>query len=624
MNEELKVIISAEISDLKKGMKDAKNEISNVEKQTKTTSEQIKSGLEKAGKGIKTAMAVTVGAITSAATAAYGLATKTADTADRIDKLSQKIGISKTAFQEWDYICSQSGVDVSVFQSGVKTLTAQMDAASNGTASAQEAFQSLGLTWEDGTGKLKSQEQMMEEAITALASMEDSTERARLAQQLFGKAGIELAPILNSGADGIEELRQRCHELGLVMSDETIEAGVKLGDTIADVKSSFGAVFRGIGEQLLPIIQQFAEYVLDKMPTIQEKMASVAEHIGTIFSWLSEHWDTVKTIGIILAGVAAAIQLITTALTVYNTVMAITTAVSLPTIGIIAAIVAGIALLVTAIVLCVKHWDEIKAKVVEVWTSIKEWTEKAVEDVKNFFINMKESISNTVENIKSSITEKWTSIKDTVVSKVQETKEKVKSRLDDMKKAYEENGGGIRGIAAASFEAIKSVFTSGYNFLNTLTGGKLEEIRAKFSEKINAAKDAVHSAIEKIKSFFNFSWSLPKLKMPHISITGSFSISPPSVPHFSISWYSKGGVFDKPTLFNYGDSLGGLGEDGAEAVVPLEKNTEWLDKIAERLMGKQSTVPIILQVDGKTFAETSISSINQLTKQTGTLGLTLI
>lgn len=623
MNEELKVIISAEVTNLKKGLQDAKSELASVEKQTKVTASEIKSGMEKVGKGVKTAMTVAVGAITSVTTAAVGLATKTADTADRIDKLSQKIGISKTAFQEWDYICKISGTEVEVFKNGIKTLTTQMDAAQNGSTSAQAAFQSLGLTWEDSTGKLKSQEQMMNEAITALANMEDGTERARLAQELFGRAGLELAPILNTGADGIEELRQRCHELGLVMSDEDVEAGAKLNDMLTDVRESFGAIFRGVGEQLIPIFQEFSQYVLDNMPAIQEKIQEVAEKVIEIIQWIVDNWSTISTIAAIVAGIAVAIQLVTTALGIYNTIIAITTAVSLPVVGIIAAIVAGIALLVAAIVLCVKHWDEIKAKVQEVWNNIKQWTEEAVEKVKAFFTNMKDNISNTVSNIKQGITDKFTAIKETIVSKMQEAKERVSEKLNNMKQIYEQNGGGIRGIASVAFEGIKSIYTNGFNFLNTLTGGKLEEIRSKFSSKMEAAREAVRGAIDKIKSFFNFSWSLPKLKMPHISISGSFSINPPSVPHFSISWYAKGGVFDSPTLFNFGDAIGGLGEDGAEAVVPLEKNTEWLDKIAERLMAKQSNTPIILQVDGKTFAETSISSINQLTKQTGRLGLNL-
>ena len=123
----------------------------------------------------------------------------------------------------------------------------------------------------------------------------------------------------------------------------------------------------------------------------------------------------------------------------------------------------------------------------------------------------------------------------------------------------------------------------------------------------------------------NFKWELPKIKLPHFSITGKFSLNPPSIPKFSVSWYKLGGIFDSPTLFPFGNGrIGGLGEDGAEAIVPLEKNTEWLDRIAEKLTQKSDSTPIILQVDGKTLAQTSIDSINQLTRQTGRLSLNLV
>ena len=123
----------------------------------------------------------------------------------------------------------------------------------------------------------------------------------------------------------------------------------------------------------------------------------------------------------------------------------------------------------------------------------------------------------------------------------------------------------------------------------------------------------------------NFKWELPKIKLPHFSITGKFSLNPPQIPKFSVSWYKLGGIFDSPTLFPFGNGrIGGLGEDGAEAIVPLEKNTEWLDRIAEKLTQKSGSTPIILQVDGKTWAKTTIKTVNELTKQTGSLGLVLV
>ena len=98
-----------------------------------------------------------------------------------------------------------------------------------------------------------------------------------------------------------------------------------------------------------------------------------------------------------------------------------------------------------------------------------------------------------------------------------------------------------------------------------------------------------------------------------------------SIPKLSISWNKFGGVFDKPTLFNYGGSLQGIGEDGAEAVVPLEKNTQWLTKIADMLGDRMGgNTPIVLTVDGKVFAQTAINTINAQTRQQGRLALNIV
>ena len=159
-----------------------------------------------------------------------------------------------------------------------------------------------------------------------------------------------------------------------------------------------------------------------------------------------------------------------------------------------------------------------------------------------------------------------------------------------------------------------------------LNNAIIENIKEKFDSILSAASNIVKKAIDKIKSYFKFEWSLPRIKLPHFSISGSFSLSPPRVPHFSVSWYKLGGVFDSPTLFPYGNgSVGGLGENGAEAVVPLEKNTQWLDKIASMLIEKQGgNQPIYLMVDGKVFGEIACESINDLTRMRGSIPLTLV
>lgn len=307
----------------------------------------------------------------------------------------------------------------------------------------------------------------------------------------------------------------------------------------------------------------------------------------------------------------------------------------------------AIAAVIAIIVLCVKHIDEIKSAFSNAWNSIKEKTSEAVGKVVDKFNELKDKASEKISAMKEKISEKFSAMKDVMGKVMQAAKDTVSEKLDNMKQAYEANGGGMKGAVAATMEGIKGFYTAGYTFIDNLTGGKLSSIVDTISSKMNAAKSAVsgvlegikakfdsilssaanivRSGIEKIKSFFNFSWSLPKLKMPHFSVSGKFSLNPPSAPKFSISWYQYGGVFDKKALFPYGNgSIGGLGENGAEAVVPLEKNTQWLDKIADRLASKQGSTPIVLQVDGKTFAEITVDTLNNLTRQTGSLPLRLV
>jgi hypothetical protein len=95
-------------------------------------------------------------------------------------------------------------------------------------------------------------------------------------------------------------------------------------------------------------------------------------------------------------------------------------------------------------------------------------------------------------------------------------------------------------------------------------------IKSAITTPIEAARDAVRTAIDTMKGFFNFSWELPKIKLPHFSIEGSFSLDPPSVPHLGVDWYKNGGILTDPTIFGMaGGRLLGGGEAGAEAVAPL-------------------------------------------------------
>ena len=132
-------------------------------------------------------------------------------------------------------------------------------------------------------------------------------------------------------------------------------------------------------------------------------------------------------------------------------------------------------------------------------------------------------------------------------------------------------GGNIKDDVTAKFAAIKTAISNPLTSAKNTVSSIFSSIKSGITDKIQAAKDAVHNAIEAIKEKFNFSWSLPKLKLPHITISGSFSLVPPSAPSFGISWYAKAMntpmLLRSPTIFGAaGGNLLGGGEAGDEVV----------------------------------------------------------
>lgn len=288
-------------------------------------------------------------------------------------------------------------------------------------------------------------------------------------------------------------------------------------------------------------------------------------------------------------------------------------------------IVTLIAGLVVALITLWNTNDGFREAVTSAWNSVKEAFSnlagsigEKVKAIKNFFGNLKDAASDKFSQMKDAASDKFSQIKETMTSTMQAAKDTVSEKLQNMKNAYSEHGGGIKGIAAAAMEGVKGYYTAGYTFIDNLTGGKLSSVAEKFKSKMSdakqsvsnkiaeiknsfsnglsgahsittnilgniknkfsnimdSAKNIVSNAINRIKSFFKFSWSLPHLKLPHISISGSFSLTPPSVPHFGIDWYKKamddGMIMNQPTIFGYNAKsnqfLAG-GEAGSETVV---------------------------------------------------------
>ena len=156
------------------------------------------------------------------------------------------------------------------------------------------------------------------------------------------------------------------------------------------------------------------------------------------------------------------------------------------------------------------------------------------------------------------------------------------SIFEGIKSAIFSRVDGIKASAKAGFEAVKSNITGPINTAKSTVLSVFEGIKSGISSKINGARDVVKNAISTIKNAMDFNWKLPNLKLPHISIDGSFSLNPPSVPHFSIAWRAKGAVFDQPTIMPTRLGWQGVGEAGPEAVAPITVLQTYVEEAVER------------------------------------------
>ena len=211
---------------------------------------------------------------------------------------------------------------------------------------------------------------------------------------------------------------------------------------------------------------------------------------------------------------------------------------------------------------------------------------------------MKAKFTEKLSSVKQTVSEAFSNVTSTVGSMMSQAAANARSNLESMKAAYTSAGGGIKGIMAASMQGIQNTVSNVMSAINTITGGKLDEVRNAFQSKIEAAKSVVSNGLNAIKGFFSgLSLKLPDIKLPHFSISGSFSLAPPSIPKIGVEWYKDGGILTGPTIFgaNNGSLLGG-GEAGREAVLPLSELWSNMRSVVAGVVG--STVPQQTAADG--------------------------
>lgn len=329
--------------------------------------------------------------------------------------------------------------------------------------------------------------------------------------------------------------------VGIMAVKEIISAAFQI------ITLPFRFIWENCKDTVLSIWETIKSVIGEKIDAVKEKITTVTTAISNVASaaWnaisstASSLWEGIK--GTIGSKIDAAKEKVSTATSAITSVAS-------------------------------SAWSSVSSTASSLWNTISSTVSSKISAARSAVSSATSAITSVASSAWSSVSaaasSKWESVRSTISSKLSSAKSTVSSLMS--------------GITSTMSSGLSSA-------LSTVTG-KFSSIYSTISSKMSAARDAVGNAISALKSKFNFSWSLPHLKLPHVSISGSFSINPPSVPHFGISWYKDGGILTRPTIFGAaGNNLLAGGEAGAEAVVPLATLWDKLEAMITSVFNTAST-----------------------------------
>ncbi len=418
---------------------------------------------------------------------------------------------------------------------------------------------------------------------------------------------------------------------------ETVWTNVKtfFSDTWNSISSFFSGILTGIKtfftETWDSIVSFFSGILSGISSSVTGTMTEIHDTFTNIWDsitgFLSGAWETIKnivTVGIMAVKeiISAAFQIITlpfrfiwenckeTVLAVWETIKSV-----------IGEKIDAVKEKITAVTSAISDvasaaWNAISSTASSLWEGIKSTIGSKIDAAKEKVSTATSAITSVASSAWSSVSSTasslWSTISSTVSSKISAARSAVSSATSTITSVASSAWSSVSSAASSKWESVRSTISSKLSSakstvsslmsgitstmssglssaLSTVTG-KFSSIYSTISSKMSAARDAVGNAISALKSKFNFSWSLPHLKLPHVSISGSFSINPPSVPHFGISWYKDGGILTRPTVFGAaGNNLLAGGEAGAEAVVPLATLWDKLETMITSVFNTAST-----------------------------------
>ena len=372
----------------------------------------------------------------------------------------------------------------------------------------------------------------------------DQTTQAQALSAIFGKEAMSgWAAIVNASEGDFNKLSSAiANSDGTAKSmSDTMQQG--MNGALTQMKSALEGVAITIGERLTPFMEK------------------LADGVSKVCDWFQNLSPTTQTFIMIVAGLLALLGpllvLIGGAITLFANLSIVAGALGISIGAVCAPILAVIAAIVAAIAigyLLVANWDTIKAFAVSCWEAIKKYIVEVcnttANNLKAVWEGIKSFLSMCWNGLKSFASTVWNAIKSTISTVWNNVKSTTSSIWNTIKSTISNVCSGVRSTVSNAFNGLK----------NTI------------STAMNSVYSTVSSIWNRVKSIFS-AVLRPNIKMPRISISGSFSLNPPSVPKFGISWYSKGAIFKRPTVLGgmgVGDKHNGIGSN-AEAILPINQ-----------------------------------------------------
>ena len=378
--------------------------------------------------------------------------------------------------------------------------------------------------------------------------------------------------------------------------------------TIPEAFNSFVEFFQGLWEGIKEFFSGLWEGMKEIVSTAWEGIKNVVQlaimAIGEFFStaltiitlpfqfiWenckeiITTAWEAIKgvistALEAIKTGISTAWEAVkTTTSTVFEAVKTVLTTVWNGIKSALDPIIAGIKTAVTT------AWEAIKTATSTVFNAVKTTATSVWNGIKT-------AIDTVVNGVKTAVSTAWTAVQTTTTTV-----------FNAVKTAASTAWNAIKTTITTVVDSIKSGISSGLNAIQSTVSSILNGIKNTFTNVFNNVWSFVQGVVNKLKSIFNFSWSLPHIKLPHFSISGSFSLNPPSIPHFSVEWYKKamnnGMILNSPTIFGKsGNHLLGGGEAGPEAVVGVSSLMDMIQSAVDSNMQMMDagniTIPVYI------------------------------